>query len=594
MKQGRISWLVCAALLLGATAATAQPACDSLSPEVREYVRGRGACREAKKAPRPKASTQSKSGAAGSPASAPQNQSIPHVIGRSYTDAARALAKFKVERIETASAAPAGEVLAQEPAPAALGRPGSTVILQVSDGSLAGAASTSPVTAPATAAAATSAPAPGTTAAPLPPQEPINPVTAPATAAAASSAPLPATSLAPTATAVPLPPQEPIDPPGARGQFPTAFVAIAALIFGAGVLFGLWAGTVLMRQRMLRRQLAVGESAPPPTLPQRQQPVDQQPVDQQPVDQQPVDQQPVDQQPVDQQPVDQQPVDQQPVDQQPVDQQPVDQQPVDQQPVDQQPVDQQPVDQQPVDQRPAESDASGLSETGTSPEIRCAARLVPAATTIALAPLSRAAGISIEHSSDYHQQQVRLHAPIEVSGDDVERALFEQSRDESAVARVFERLRGAAAEGAADELNRALDVDILDVLAQGWVQVPAMHRAVQLSALTRGPPPMLLKVERHNIASTSHLVLDTRVAGSSLPPLELVLEIVADVQSATLAAREGRIDLVALGEATVLALLKYKSVVVKEHATEITGTPRDPSESRPTAIERPASVDFQI
>ena len=89
-------------------------------------------------------------------------------------------------------------------------------------------------------------------------------------------------------------------------------------------------------------------------------------------------------------------------------------------------------------------------------------------------------------------------------------------------------------------------------------------------------------------------MLDTRVAGSSLPPLELALEIVVDVQSATLAARDGRIDLVALGEATVLARLKYKSVLVKEHATEISGTPRDPSEPRPPAPERPASVDFPI
>jgi hypothetical protein len=156
-----------------------------------------------------------------------------------------------------------------------------------------------------------------------------------------------------------------------------------------------------------------------------------------------------------------------------------------------------------------------------------------------------------------------------------------------------EQLRGAAAERAADELNRALDVDILDVLAQGWVQVPAMHRAVQLSALTRGPP-VLVNVERHNIASTSHIVLDTRVAGSSLPPLELTLEIVVDAQSATLAARDGRIDLVALGEATVLARLKYKSVLVKEHATGVSGTPRDPSETPPPVPERPASVDFSI
>jgi PASTA domain len=490
MKRGRISWLVCAAaLLLGATAATAQPLeCASVSSEVREYVRNRGACRDAKPAPRPRASTQSKSGTPGSPTSAQQNQLVPHVIGRSYRDAARALAKFKVERIETASPAPVGEVLAQEPAPAALGRPGSTIILQVSDGSLAVAAST-------------------------------NPVTAPATAAAASTAPAPATSLAAAPTAVPLPSQEPIDPPGARAQLSTAFFAIAALIFGAGVSLGLLSGALLMRQRLLRGQLAVGENAPPPPLPQRQ---------------------------------------------------------------------------LPIDQRPTGSDARGLSETGAPSEISFTAQLVPASTTIVLAPLPDAGRISIEHSGDYDAcEQVRLHAPIGVSGDDVERALFEQSKDEPAVARVFERLRGAAAECAADELNRALDVDFLDVLAQGWVQVPAMHRAVQLSALTRGPP-VLVNIERHNIASTSHLVLDTCVGGSRLPPLELVLEIVVDVESASLAARDGRIDLVALGEATVLAPLKYKSVLLKEHATEISSTPRDPFETRPPAPEQPATVDFPI
>ena len=493
MKRGTISWLVSTALLLGATAVAAQPLpCASVSAEVREYVRNRGACSDAIAAPRPRSSRQAKSSASDA-TPAQQNGLVPDVIGRSFTDAARTLAKFKVERIATAGAAPAGEVLAQQPAPAAQGRPGSTVILQVSDGSLAVATSTNPATAPASAAAASSAPAP-------------------VTAAAPSSAP------APASTAVPLP-QEPIDAPGSRGQFPAAFSASAALIFGAGILLGLMSGALLMRQRLLRGQPAASEIAPVPPLPQLQ---------------------------------------------------------------------------LPVDQRPAESDACGASETDASPENRFAARLVPAATTIVLVPLPDADGISIEHSSDYHAcEQVRLHAPIEVSGDDVARALLEQSKEVSAVARVFERLRGASVDHAADELNRALDIDILDMLAQGWVQVPAMGRAVQMSALTRTPPE-LVSVERHNIASTSHIVLDTRVAGSSLPPLELELEIVVDVQNATLAARNGRIDLVALGEATVLARIKYKSVLVKEHATEISGTPRDPSEPLPPESQRLASVDFPV
>ena len=188
---------------------------------------------------------------------------------------------------------------------------------------------------------------------------------------------------------------------------------------------------------------------------------------------------------------------------------------------------------------------------------------------------------------------VKLRVPIEVTGDDVVRALFEQSMDEPAVARVFHRLRGAASERAADELNRALEVDIFEVLAQGWARVPAVRNAVQLSALVQGPPG-LVNLDRHDIASTSRVVLDSSVAQSALPPLKLTLEIVAGVQSATLAAREGRSELVALGDASIIARLKYRSVLLKEHATGISGAPRDPFKRPPSAPDRQANVDIQI
>lgn len=188
---------------------------------------------------------------------------------------------------------------------------------------------------------------------------------------------------------------------------------------------------------------------------------------------------------------------------------------------------------------------------------------------------------------------LRMRSPIEVTGDDVERALFEQSMDELAVARMLDRLRGAAAERAAEALNHALVIDIFDVLAQGWAKVPAVRTAIQLSALTQGPPA-LVNLDRHSITSTSRVVLDSSVAQSALPPLALTLEIVADVEGATLAAREGRIELVALGEASMIARLKYKSVLVKEHATGVSGVLRDPFERQPSASDRPATVDIQI
>ena len=187
---------------------------------------------------------------------------------------------------------------------------------------------------------------------------------------------------------------------------------------------------------------------------------------------------------------------------------------------------------------------------------------------------------------------VKLRAPIEVTGDDVERALFAQSMDEPAVAQVFDRLRGAASERAAQELNRALEVDIFEVLEQGWARVPAVRNAVQISALTQGPPA-LVNIDQHDIASKSRVVLDSSVAQSALPPLELALEIVAGVQSATLAACEGRLELVALGDASITARLTYKNVVVKEHATGISGVARDPFKRQPSA-DRQAGVDIQI
>jgi len=188
---------------------------------------------------------------------------------------------------------------------------------------------------------------------------------------------------------------------------------------------------------------------------------------------------------------------------------------------------------------------------------------------------------------------VRLRAPIEVTGDDVEMALFVQSLDEPAAARVLDRLRGAAAERAAEELNHALDIGIFEMLAQAWARVPAVNTAVQLSALVQGPPA-LVNLDRHNIASTSRLVLDGSVAQRALPPLTLTLEVVADVQSATLAASEGRIEVVALGEASVIARLKYKGVLVKEHATGVSGAPRDPFKRGPSTPDRQVSVDIQI
>ena len=336
--RSKISWLLSATLLLGATAATAQSfSCASVAPEVRERVRETGACRDAtpdnaapkdvapassavtvslsdgtvvrvpreisatirdgrqraatsKTAARASASRQSAPDASGDPAPAPQKLKMPDVIGRSYANAGRALGDFKVDRIATASAAPSGEVLAQDPAAATPMLPGSTVRLHVSDGSLASAAGTTPITAP-------------------------------ATASAASSTPVPAIDSTATSVAAPVRASQPPVMPEPRGRFPIAFPN-AVLILGTFLLFGLLFGALLARQWLLRRKLAGDENTAPPTPSRLQQRVD--------------------------------------------------------------------------------TGAGGVSESGAAPEISFAARLDSGETTIEWAPLPDGDQVAIEPSSEHH------------------------------------------------------------------------------------------------------------------------------------------------------------------------------------------------
>lgn len=187
---------------------------------------------------------------------------------------------------------------------------------------------------------------------------------------------------------------------------------------------------------------------------------------------------------------------------------------------------------------------------------------------------------------------IKLRASIDVSSEDVEKALFEQAKEEPEVARAIDELRGGAQQ-AADQLNQALDIDVFDLLERGWIMAPAVRRAVQLSALTPSPPA-IITLDAHSIRSTSSLVLHTDVEQRALPELEITLQLIAGVQSATLAARDGRIELVALGDTAVMARLTYKDLLLKERTTGVEGAPRDPFRRPQAAPEQQAGVDFYL
>jgi beta-lactam-binding protein with PASTA domain len=144
---------------------------------------------------------------------------VPNVTGRSGVDASQLLIEFKIDRIEVvASAAPSGQVLAQNPAPGTALAPGSKIGLQVSDGSLAQAAATTP-------------------AVPSPPSSATPPVQTPAETSA------------------------PTRPPVQSDRLPVTSTGSAALILLAVVLLGLVLGAWLMRRRALGREPAADADA---------------------------------------------------------------------------------------------------------------------------------------------------------------------------------------------------------------------------------------------------------------------------------------------------------------------------------------------
>ena len=171
-----------------------------------------------------------RSAAAQSPAPVMETLELPNVVGRTSTAATASLAEFKVDRIEVvANAAPSGQVLAQDPAPGTQVPAGTSIGLQVSDGSLASVSVNASPVAPAAepSPAATVAPSPAPTAAPLP---------------APTAAPLPA-------------------------RAPMTFPSTAVLLLIAGVVLGLGLGALLMRRWLARPHAADTEVVAPTVLP---------------------------------------------------------------------------------------------------------------------------------------------------------------------------------------------------------------------------------------------------------------------------------------------------------------------------------------
>lgn len=173
-----------------------------------------------------------RSAVAQSPAPMTETLELPNVVGRTSADASAALAEFKVDRIEViANAAPSGQVLAQDPPPGTQVPVGTSIGLQVSDGSLASV---------------------GTNALPV--------------TTTVESSPAPTVAASPPPTVVPSPPPDRAAA-AVPARAPMTFPSTAVLLLIVGVLVGLGLGALLMRNWLAKRHAADTEALLPTAAP---------------------------------------------------------------------------------------------------------------------------------------------------------------------------------------------------------------------------------------------------------------------------------------------------------------------------------------
>lgn len=161
-----------------------------------------------------------------------------------------------------------------------------------------------------------------------------------------------------------------------------------------------------------------------------------------------------------------------------------------------------------------------------------------------------------------------LRSLIDLSKEDVERALAEHGRSDAGVTDAIGHLGGFAASIAAQELNKVLDVDVYKLLAQAWTKVAAVRDAAARSKATPGQPT-LVALGSQEFTHSCEPVLTLYVADVALPELRLTLEVAARFSGVRLSIADARLRSFAPGDASAIARLMVKGVKIKEKTTPV-------------------------
>lgn len=161
---------------------------------------------------------------------------------------------------------------------------------------------------------------------------------------------------------------------------------------------------------------------------------------------------------------------------------------------------------------------------------------------------------------------VPLRDVLSISPEDVHDALQTHAGESGAGTALRARVAALGEMVGAEEINEALETDVIALIAQGWVKLNAVREAAVKSRATPDTTTMLTLGE-HKVLADCHPVLEFRIADLNLTELKFTLELEVTFKSVKLAIRDARLKSIAPGEASVTARLLYGKVKLKEQKT---------------------------
>ena len=161
---------------------------------------------------------------------------------------------------------------------------------------------------------------------------------------------------------------------------------------------------------------------------------------------------------------------------------------------------------------------------------------------------------------------ITLRDLFEFSASAVEQAEAAQRSEAAAAPLAPPTFTGLVAASAADELNKTLDTDVFEMLAQAWQKLKQVRDCADPKL--HGPQETCVVPLRDiEITSVNTPLLHTTVGGIKLPDLRLTLELVAKFAAIDLVIQGARIRTLRPGAASAMVKLKYGSVKLAEKST---------------------------